>query len=165
MTEHDRWMERAIAEARAAASEGNAPAAALIVRGDELLGIAHNTKTTDGAGFAHAELNAILQAKAKLGRHPEGVTLYSTLEPCAMCLGAITFAGIRTVVYGARDSEGGATRMFREHPVYSKWMPEVIGGIRECDCEALKDLPAFKKAPDEHNWRLERTGVPPAAQP
>lgn len=66
-----------------------------------------------------------------------------------MCLGAILFAGIRTVVYGARDPEGGATRMFQEHPVYRKWMPEVIGGIRENECEALKNLPAFRKAPGD----------------
>jgi tRNA(adenine34) deaminase len=155
MTPHDTWMGRAIAEARAATSEGNGPAAALIVRGDQLLGIAHNTKTTDRSGFAHAELNALLQAKTTLGRHPEGVTLYSTLEPCAMCLGAITFAGIRTVVYGAHDSEGGATRMFREHPVYGKWMPEVIGGIRESECEELKLLPTFRKATEEHSQRVQ----------
>lgn len=149
MIDHDKWMQRAIAEARAATSEGNGPAAALIVRNGELLEIAHNTKTTDRSGFAHAELNALLQAKTKLGRHPEGVTLYSTLEPCAMCLGAIIFAGIRTVVYGAKDPEGGATQMFQGHPVYSKWMPEVIGGIRENECEELKDLPTFRKAPEE----------------
>jgi len=147
MIDRDKWMERAIAEARAAASEGNAPTGALIVQGDDILGIAHNTKTTDSSGFAHAELNALLQAKNKLGRHPEGVTIYSTLEPCAMCLGAITFAGIRAVVYGARDPEGGATRMFREHLVYSRLMPEVIGGVREAECEALKHLPTFSKAP------------------
>ena len=138
-------MSKTVAEAKAAAQDGEAPAAAIIVQDDTVLATGRNTKTSEQSGFAHAELNALLSAKHRLGRKPEGAVLYSTLEPCAMCLGAIVFSGIRTVVYGAADSEGGAIDMFRQHPTYRDWMPEVIGGVMESECETLKKMPTFKK--------------------
>ena len=145
MDTHENWMSRAVAEAKAAAQDGEAPAAAVIVQNGSVLATGRNTKTSQRSGFAHAELNALLAAKHKLGRKPEGAVLYSTLEPCAMCLGAIIFSGIRTVVYGAPDSEGGAVNMFRDHPSYREWMPEIIGGVMEPECEELKALPTFRK--------------------
>ncbi len=66
-----------------------------------------------------------------------------------MCLGAITFAGIRTVVFGASDPEGGAVDMFSRHPTYRTWMPQIIGGVLEEECEALKALPTFTKVDRE----------------
>ena len=141
MTNHETYMAKAIEEAHAAARDGDAPTAAIIVQAGAVLATGRNTKTSDQSGFAHAELNALLAAKRLLGRRPDGCVLYATLEPCAMCLGAITFAGIRTVVYGARDPEGGAVALFRQHPAYRTWMPNVIGPILETQCEALKQLP------------------------
>jgi len=122
------------------------PAAAIIVRRDTVLGVGRNTKTTEQSGFAHAEVNALLAAKPLLGRRPKGCVLYSTLEPCAMCLGAITFAGIGAVVYGAPDPEGGAVSMFKRHPTYRGWMPQVVAGVLREECEALKALPTFQRA-------------------
>jgi len=110
-----------------------------------VLGVGRCTKTSEKCGFAHAELNALLAAKQKLGRKPEGVVLYCTLEPCAMCLGAILFAGIRTVVYGASDPEGGAVGMFQKNPTYRNWMPEIISGIMTAECEELMKRPFFRK--------------------
>ncbi len=144
MGNHVNWMSRVLEEANTALANGDAPVAALVVQDDQVLGVGRNTKTSDECGFAHAELNALLEAKQKLGRRPQSAVLYSTLEPCAMCLGAIIFSGIRTVVYGADDSEGGAVAMFNGHRVYRKWMPEVIPGVFREECEALKSVPAFK---------------------
>ena len=142
---HETWMAKAIEEARTAAEDGDAPVAAIIVQRDTVLAVGLNTKTSERSGFAHAELNALLAAKPALGRRPDACVLYSTLEPCAMCLGAITFSGIRTVIYGAPDPQGGAVAMFREHSTYQDWMPEVIGGILRDECEELKRLPTFMR--------------------
>lgn len=139
MTDHETWMARAIGEARLGARNGDAPVASILVQNGAVLSVGRNTKTSEGCGFAHAELNAILATRRLLGRKPEGCVLYSVLEPCAMCLGAIIFAGIRTLVYGAPDPEGGAVTMFMQHPVYRAWMPEVIAGVLRKECEeALK---------------------------
>ena len=145
MITHEDWMIKVVDEAKAAAQDGGPPAAAIIVQGETILGMGRNTKTSQQSGFAHAELNALLAAKHKLGRKPEGAVLYSTLEPCAMCLGAIVFSGIRTLVYGAADPEGGAIDMFRHHATYRNWMPTVVGRVMESECGALKRLPTFNK--------------------
>ena len=145
MNEHVKWMRIVVKEAKKTAQDGEAPIAAMIVQGNQILGMGVNTKISEQSGFTHAELNALLKAKPKLGRKPENVVLYSTLEPCAMCLGAILFSGIRTVVYGASDPEGGAVEMFRNHPTYSRWIPKVVSGILQDECEALKELPTFKR--------------------
>lgn len=146
MTTHEMWMVKVIEEANAAEKDGEAPIAAMVVQGDKILGIGRNTKTSEHCGFMHAELNALLAAKPLLGRKPEGVVLYTTLEPCAMCLGAIIFSGIRTVVIGAPDPLAGAVNMLRQHPPYAEWMPDIIEGVLEDECEALLALPTFNKA-------------------
>jgi len=145
MADHDRWMKLIVEGAKAAARGGEAPTTAVIVQDDEVIGLGRNAQKSQKSGFAHAELNALLDAKPNLGPHPEGVTLYCTLEPCAMCLGAITFAGINRVVYGTGDPDGGAVKMFQGHPFYGKWMPEIVEGVMKEECEALKELPTFKK--------------------
>jgi len=145
--EHEAWMARLLDEARRAAADGEAPVAAMVVRGDTVLGIGRNTKTSERCGFAHAELNALFAAKSRLGRRPAAdVVLYTTLEPCAMCLGAAIFGGVGTLVYGAPDPEAGAVAMFSAHPVYGKWMPVVVPGMRRPQCEALRELPTFTRA-------------------
>ena len=136
-------MKVAIQEALKAAQNGEAPVAAVIIQHDKLLSIGHNTKTSEESGFAHAELNALIAAKPLLGRQPKECSLYSTLETCAMCLGAITFSGIRKVIFGASDPLGGASAMFAQHETYRSWMPELIGGVLQEECEALKALPTF----------------------
>ena len=140
MDNHKKWMAKAIEEAMKSAQNGDGPVAAIIVQNDQIISVGRNTKTSENSGFAHAELNALLAAKPLLGREPEGCILYSTFEPCAMCLGAITFSGIRKIVYGSSDPIGGSITMFKQHETYSKWMPEVIGGIMKDECDALKLL-------------------------
>ena len=82
------------------------------------------------------------------GGGDEDAVLYSTLEPCAMCLGAVVFSGIRTVVYVADDVEGGVVGMFGRDCVYSGWVPDVRGGVLRGECEALKEQATFREGHD-----------------
>ena len=143
MDQHAHWMRNAVDEARAAGRDGEAPIAALVVQDGRIVGKGRNTKTSQNCGYAHAELNAILDAGPKLGRRPAGAVLYCTLEPCAMCLGAVIFSGIRTLVYGAEDPEAGAVETLRRDERYAKWMPEVIPSILREECQALNSLPTM----------------------
>jgi tRNA(adenine34) deaminase len=102
------WMSRALEHARAAAARGEVPVGALVVRSGHVLGEGHNRTIADSDPTAHAEVVAIRQAAAEIGdwRLIE-CTLYVTLEPCAMCAGAIVLARLPRVVYGARDPRAG----------------------------------------------------------
>jgi tRNA(adenine34) deaminase len=143
VSEHEVWMRRAVQEAIDNSLNGDAPVAAILVQNGRVLAVGHNSKTSSRSGIAHAEMNALLEAREKLGRRPGRAAIYCTLEPCAMCLGAICFAGLKTLVYGAPDRTGGAVEMFLQHPFYSRLMPLVTAGVLEEECEALKKLPSF----------------------
>jgi tRNA(Arg) A34 adenosine deaminase TadA len=143
--DHGRFMRLALEEATRAAQAGDAPVGAVVIRNGEVIARGRNRKTTTACGTAHAEMNALLEAAPVLGRRPSGVVLYSTLEPCAMCLGAACFAGIETLVFGARDEVGGAVELFRGHPAYARWMPEIVEGVMSSDCEALLEHPAMRE--------------------
>ena len=103
------WMQLALAEARAAAAEGETPVGAVVVRNGELIASAHNRRETGKNALYHAELLAIDEACRKLGgwRLWE-CELYVTLEPCPMCAGALINARMRRVVYGAPDAKAGS---------------------------------------------------------
>jgi tRNA(adenine34) deaminase len=105
----ERMMERALELAEGAAAHGDAPIGAVVARGDELLGSAGNERELRRDPTAHAEVLALRQAAERLGgwRQPE-TTLYVTLEPCAMCAGAIALARVPRLVFGAPDPKGGA---------------------------------------------------------
>jgi len=136
----DAGMEIALAEARKAESHGDVPIGAAILRDGELLARAGNERELRRDPTAHAELLAIQAAAAVLGgwRLP-GTTLYVTLEPCAMCAGAIVLARIPRVVYGTRDPKAGAAGsvldVLREPALNHH--PEVIGDVREDECARL----------------------------
>ena len=102
-------MEAALDEAGAAAAAGEVPVGALVVSAaGELLARAHNRRESDGDPLAHAELLAIRQAARELGGwRLVGATLYVTLEPCAMCAGALVLARVGRLVYGAPDPKAG----------------------------------------------------------
>ena len=133
------FMGEALALAREAAAEGEVPVGCVIVRDNEIVGRGRNRREQDKTALAHAEIEAISEACRNLGgwRLWE-CTLYVTLEPCAMCAGAILNARIRRVVYGASDSKFGAVRSvcslfdmkFNHHP-------EVEAGVREEEAAAL----------------------------
>ena len=101
-------MEAALAEARAAAREGEVPVGAVVVRGEKVLAAAHNRTRTDHDPAAHAEILALRQAAQALGDFRlADCILYVTLEPCAMCAGAIATARLAGLWYGASDPRAG----------------------------------------------------------
>ena len=102
-------MLQALAEARRAGEIGEVPIGAVVVRGGEVVGRGYNRREVDGDPLAHAELLAIREAASRLqGWRLEGCTMYVTLEPCAMCAGAVVLARVARVVYGATDPKAGA---------------------------------------------------------
>jgi tRNA(Arg) A34 adenosine deaminase TadA len=137
-------LSLAFDQARAAAALGEVPVGAVVVRDGEVLGQAHNRTLTDRDPTAHAEVLAIRQAAAKIGSERLiGCDLYVTLEPCAMCAGAISFARLRRVYFSAADPKGGAVehgpRFFAQPTCHHA--PEVYGGLRESEAaELLRDF-------------------------
>lgn len=133
-------MEVALEEARKAETHGDVPIGAAIFREGELLARAGNERELRRDPTAHAEILAIRAAAEVLGgwRLP-GTTLYVTLEPCAMCAGAIVLARIPTVIIGTPDPKAGAAGsvldILREPALNHR--PEVIAGVREAECAAL----------------------------
>lgn len=102
------WMARALELAAAAGGAGEVPVGALVVRGEEIVSEGHNRTVTDADPSAHAEIVAIRHAGSALGDwRLTDCTLYVTLEPCAMCCGAVVLARIPRVVYGAPDPKSG----------------------------------------------------------
>jgi tRNA(adenine34) deaminase len=104
----DRLMRLALEEARAAGGEGDVPVGAVVARGDEVVARAGNAREREQDPTAHAEIFALRQAARAVGSwHLEGCTLYVTLEPCAMCAGALVLARIDRLVLGAADPKAG----------------------------------------------------------
>lgn len=136
-----RHLERALAEARAAAERGEVPVGAVVVKADgTLLSAAGNRIRELSDPTAHAEILAIRQACIALGSERLiDCDLYVTLEPCAMCAGAISLARIRRLYFGANDPKGGGVehgaRVFSQ--VTCNHAPEVYGGLDEARCADL----------------------------
>jgi tRNA(adenine34) deaminase len=104
----DRLMRLALEEARAAGAEGEVPVGAVVARSDEVVARAGNAREREQDPTAHAEILALRQAARAVGSwHLEGCTLYVTLEPCAMCAGALVLARIDRLVLGAADPKAG----------------------------------------------------------
>lgn len=136
---HEMFMREALALAREAARDGDVPVGCVIVRDGEIVGRGRNRREAAGDATAHAEVEAIREACARLGSwRLHGCTLYVTLEPCPMCAGAILNARIRRVWYGARDAAfgacGGVTNLFMEN---FPNRPALVGGILEADCRQV----------------------------
>ncbi len=108
--EHDeRFMQAAIAEALAARDEGEVPVGAVVVRGERIIGRGHNQRERLNDPTAHAEMLALTAAATFVaGWRLDGCTLYVTLEPCAMCAGAIVLARVERLVFGTADPKTGA---------------------------------------------------------
>jgi tRNA(adenine34) deaminase len=105
---HKGWMREALSLAEQAAALGEVPVGAVIVRDGEILGRGHNRREIDGDPLAHAELLALRQAAALVeGWRLLDSTLYVTLEPCAMCAGALVNSRVTRLVYGAADPKAG----------------------------------------------------------
>lgn len=134
------FMRQALGQAKQAAAAGEVPVGAVLVWSGEVIAAAHNLTETEFDPTAHAEIKVLRAGAATLGspRLPE-CDLYVTLEPCAMCAAAISFARIRRLYFGAYDSKGGAVeqgpRFFTQSTCHHA--PEVYGGIEEQQCGEL----------------------------
>lgn len=110
LTPHRRWMKLALKEAERAFDEDEVPVGAVIVCGDRVVGRGHNMVERLQDPTAHAEIIAITAACETLGsKWLEGCTMYVTLEPCPMCAGAIVWARLQRLVFGALDDKAGST--------------------------------------------------------
>ena len=144
MTGTIRYMDLALEEAKAAAERGEVPVGAVIVMDGEVISSAGNRTRELNDVSAHAEILAIRAASATLGSERLiNADLYVTLEPCAMCAGAISFARIRRLYYGAEDEKGGGVdhggRFYSQPTCHHA--PEVYSGL--CEREAADILKAF----------------------
>ena len=138
--EHERWMRESLRAAREAQTRDEVPIGACVVAGGELLSVAGNRTRTDCDPTAHAEILALREAAQKLGNYRlASAVVYSTIEPCAMCAGALIQARVKLLVYGARDEKAGAVESHfhicdagqLNHQV------EVIRGVLASECREL----------------------------
>ena len=140
MNEDEKWMKLAIEEAIKAEKKGEVPVGAIIVLNNRIIAKAHNSPISKNDPTAHAEVLAIRNASKKLQNYRlPGTTLYVTLEPCAMCLGAVIHARINRIVFGTSDPKSGVcgstanltSETFFNHKII------VNGGILEQDCKQI----------------------------
>lgn len=128
------FMKQALTEARAAAAEGEVPVGAVVVAAGRIIARAHNQTERLNDVTAHAEMLAITAATGLLGaKYLTGCRLYVTVEPCVMCAGAIGWAQLSEVIYGAPDEKRGFTR-FAPQAFHPKTV--VRKGILETECAA-----------------------------
>ena len=129
------YMRKALEEARAAEAAGEIPIGAVIVCGDRIIARAHNLTETLNDVTAHAEMQAITMAANQLGgKYLPQCTLYVTVEPCTMCAGAIGWAQIGRLVYGADDEKRGFQR-YAPNALHPKCT--ITRGILEEECKSL----------------------------
>ena len=133
-------MRAALRQAERAETEGEVPVGVVVVRGGRVIARAHNQPIRLNDPTAHAEILALRRAARKLGNYRlAGCTVYATIEPCAMCAGAMIHARIERLVYGARDAKAGAAGSVLEvlnHPKLNHRV-EVESGILEEECRKL----------------------------
>lgn len=135
-----RWMELAIEQAQAATAHDDVPIGAVVVREGELVAVARNERELLGDPTAHAEILALRRAAAELGSwRLTGTTLYVTLEPCAMCAGAIVLARVPGVIFGAADPKAGACGSVLDVTGEARLnhRPDVRGGLLAEPCGDL----------------------------
>ena len=136
----ERWMRFALTAARAARERGEVPVGTCIVAGSELLAVAGNLTRADCDPTAHAEIVALRTAAQKLGNYRlTESTVYSTIEPCAMCAGALIQARVKRLVYGARDEKAGAVESHFHicDATTLNHRIDVVTGVLENECRAL----------------------------
>jgi len=141
LEQDETWMEKALAEARRAGEAGEVPVGAVVVSSDgRLLAATGNETIGQNDPTAHAEILALRQAAAQIGNYRlTGGTVYTTIEPCAMCAGALVNARVTRLVYGAADERFGAVEtLFRicDSPVLNHRM-QITSGVLAVECRTL----------------------------
>lgn len=137
---HEQMMDLAVAEAEAAAGHDDVPIGAVVVVDGEVVASAHNRREIDADPTAHAEILALREAAKTRGRwRLDGATLYVTLEPCAMCAGALVLARVDRLVFGADDPKAGAVGALWDIPRDPRLnhRVEVVRGVLAESCGAL----------------------------
>lgn len=135
-------MQAALAEARAAADEGEIPIGAVVVCGGRIVGKGHNRVEALGDATAHAEMQALTAAMNALGgKYLPECTIYVTVEPCIMCAGALAWSQIGRVVYGTADPKKGYST-YSDHVLHPKTVVEK--GLMEQECREVMEQ-FFKK--------------------
>jgi tRNA(adenine34) deaminase len=133
-------MRAALALAREAAARGEVPVGAVVVLDDAVVGEGYNRPITSSDPTAHAEIVALRDAGQRLGNYRlTGATLYVTIEPCQMCVGAMVHARVARVVYGAAEPKAGAVESAmraHEHPALNHRL-EASGGVLDEECRAV----------------------------
>jgi tRNA(adenine34) deaminase len=136
----ERWMLLALDAAREAEARGEVPIGSIVVAGDRILAVAGNRTRTDCDPTAHAEIIALREAAQELGNYRlTEATVYSTIEPCAMCAGALVQARVKRLVYGARDERFGAVESkFRLcDSSFLNHRMEITSGVLDEQCREL----------------------------
>ena len=145
------WMREALAEARQAASGGDVPVGAVVVRGGENIGRGRNRREADRDPLAHAEILAIREAARHLGGwRLEGCTLVVTLEPCAMCAGALVNSRVERLVFAAADPKAGFCGSLGDlvrDPRLNHRLAVTRGVLEEESAELLRSFFARLRAP------------------
>ena len=140
MTRDEKWMKVAISEALLAMDENEVPVGAILVHENNLIAQAHNQPIKNNDPTAHAEIEVIRKAGEKLQNYRLAkTTLYVTLEPCAMCLGAMIHARIERVVFGASDPKSGvcgSTIDLSSESIFNHQI-SVSGGVLEHECKNI----------------------------
>lgn len=132
----EKYMRLALAEAKAAAADGEIPVGALIVAGGRIVGRGHNLTETLRDVTAHAEMQAITAAAAERdAKYLDDATLYVTLEPCLMCAGAIGWSQLKRIVIGARDPKRGFSTVCNTSPFHPK--AEVVWDVLADECREV----------------------------
>jgi tRNA(adenine34) deaminase len=141
---HETWMREALALARESAAAGEVPVGAVVVQDGQVIGRGRNQPISSHDPTAHAEVQALRDAATRVGNYRlPGATLYVTLEPCLMCVGALMHARVAAVVYGALEPKAGAmesTQRAHEHAALNHRVT-VVSGVRAAESRDL--LQAF----------------------
>ena len=146
---HEQFMRDALAQADLAGAAGEVPVGAVVVQDGRVIGAGHNQPIGASDPTAHAEVVALRSAATAIGNYRlTGATLYVTVEPCLMCVGAMIHARIGTLVYGASEPKAGAvdsTQRAHEHPALNHRMT-VVAGVLAAECgQRLKQFFSDKR--------------------
>lgn len=149
-TVDEKWMRVALQEALVAQQEGEVPVGAVLVGADRIIAKGHNQTIGRCDPTAHAEINAIRAAAHFLGNYRLlSTTLYVTVEPCVMCMGAIVHARVTRLVFGAHDPKWGAVGSLYDFSMDSRLNhhPEIVSGVLKSECrDIIQEFFKFKRA-------------------
>ena len=136
--EHHDMMRVATRQAVDAGARGDRPIGCVVTHNGRIIAQAGNRVLTNGTELDHAEMMAIRQAREYLQRHASECTLYTTLEPCVMCIGAIAATGIRRIVFGEHDPKRGGGTAHESVEFVASRIEEYQGGVLEAECIRIR---------------------------